>query len=52
MIGDGLAKKIVRPNGFLEPIGGMEAHIGIGSDLTTTPSHTTRHTDRVPGRFG
>ena len=26
--------------------------IGIGSDLTATPSHTTRHTDRVPGRFG
>jgi hypothetical protein len=23
--------------------------IGIGSDLTATPSHTTGHTDRVSG---
>jgi len=26
--------------------------IGIGLPITEEPSHTTRHTDRVPGRFG
>ena len=29
-----------------------KSHIGIGSSLTASPSHTTRHTDRVPRRFG
>ena len=30
----------------------MKAHIGIGTAIADRPSHTTRHTDRVPRRFG